>query len=106
MKAIESNNTWTLVTRPPNHKAIGLKWVYMLKKDTKGAVVKYKATLVAKGYVQLQGVDHEEVFAQAAQLETTRLLQAMAAQEDWKVRHMDVHSALLNGDLTEEVYVE
>ena len=43
MKAIESNGTWTLVTRPANQKAIGLKWVYKLKKDTKGAIVKYKA---------------------------------------------------------------
>ena len=30
----------------------------------------------------------------------------LAAQEDWKVHHMDVKSAFLNGDLTEEVYVE
>src|SRR3954470_17464440 len=106
MKAIESNGTWTLVTRPSNHKAIGLKWVYKLKKDTQGAIVKYKARLVAKGYVQRQGVDYEEVFAPVARLETVRLLLTLAAQEDWKVHHMDVKSAFLNGDLTEEVYVE
>ena len=52
MKAIESNNTWSLVTRLPSHKPLGLKWVYKLKKDTKGVVVKHKARLVAKGYVQ------------------------------------------------------
>ena len=33
LKAIESNGTWTLVTRPPNRKPIGLKWVYKLKRD-------------------------------------------------------------------------
>jgi hypothetical protein len=106
LKAIESNGTWTLVTQPPNHKPIGLKWVYKLKKDTQGAVVKHKARLVAKGYVQRQGVDYEEVFAPVARLETVRLLLALAAQGDWKVHHMDVKSAFLNGDLTEEVYVE
>jgi hypothetical protein len=83
-----------------------LKWVYKLKKDTKGAIVKYKARLVAKGYVQRQGVDYEEVFAPVAQLETARLLLALAAQEEWKVHHMDVKSDFLNGDLMEEVYVE
>jgi hypothetical protein len=106
LKAIESNGTWTLVTRRPNHKPIGLKWVYKLKKDTKGAIVKYKARLIAKGYVQRQRVDYEEVFAPVARLETVRLLLALAAQEEWKVHHMDVKSAFLNGDLTEEVYVE
>jgi hypothetical protein len=79
---------------------------YKLKKDTKGVVVKYKARLVAKGYVQRQGVDYEEVFASVARLETVRLLLALAAQEEWKVHHMDFKSAFLNGDLMKEVYVE
>ena len=35
-----------------------------------------------------------------------RVLLALAAQEDWKVHHMDVKSAFLNGDLTEKMYVE
>ena len=64
-------------------KAIGLKWVYKLKKDTKGAIVNHKARLVAKGYVQRQGVDYEEVFAPVAQIETVRVLLALAAQQDW-----------------------
>ena len=88
--------------QPPNQKAIGLKWVYKLKKDTKGAIVKYKARLVAKGYIQRQGVDYEEVFAPVARTEMVRVLLALAAQEDWKVHHMDVKSTFRNGDLKEE----
>ena len=68
--------------------------------------MKYKARLVANGYVQRQGVDYEEVFAPVARIETVRVLLALAAQEDWKVHHMDVKSAFLNGDLKEKVYVE
>jgi hypothetical protein len=68
--------------------------------------VKYKARLVAKGYIQRQGVDYEEVFAPVARLETVRLLLALAAQQEWKVHHMDVKSTFLNGDLTKEVYVK
>jgi len=37
-------------------------------------------------------------------MESVRLL-ALAAQEGWRVHHMDVKSAFLNGDLKEEVYV-
>jgi hypothetical protein len=34
-----------------------------------------------------------------------RLLFALAAQEGWRVHHIDVKSAILNDDLKEEVYV-
>lgn len=78
--------------------------MYKVKKGSQGAVVKHKACLVAKGYVQRQGVDFEEVFAPVVRLESVRLLVALAAQKGWQVHHMDVKSAFLNGDLQEEVY--
>jgi hypothetical protein len=40
-----------------------------------------------------------------ARMESKRLLLALAAQEGWRVHHMDVKSAFLNDDLKEEVYV-
>ena len=40
-----------------------------------------------------------------ARLETVRVLLALAAHHRWEVHHMDVKSAFLNGDLSEEVYV-
>jgi hypothetical protein len=48
----------------------------------------------------------EEVFAPVARMESVRLLMALAAQESWKLHHMDVKSAFLNGELEEEVYVK
>ena len=104
LEAIESNSTWRLATLPPGHRAIGLKWVYKVKKDAHGAVLKHKARLVAKGYVQRHGVDYDEVFAPVARLESVRLLLAVAASAGWDVHHMDVKSAFLNGELEEEVY--
>jgi hypothetical protein len=106
MDSIHQNNTWVLSALPSGHKAIGLKWVFKVKRDPDGNVVKHKAWLVAKGYAQIQGVDCDEVFAPVARLETVRLLLALAAQEEWEVHHMDVKSDFLNGDLMEEVYVQ
>jgi hypothetical protein len=80
--------------------------VYKIKKDVEGNLVKHKARLVAKGYVQEQGVDFEEVFAPVARMESVRLLMALAAQESWKLHHIDVKSTFLNGELEEEVYVK
>jgi hypothetical protein len=62
--------------------------------------------LVAKGYVQRQGVDFREVFAPVARMESVRLLIAFAAHHGWPIHHMDVKTAFLNGELLEEVYVE
>lgn len=103
--AIEENATWELVDLPPGHRPIGLKWVFKLKKDAAGNIVKRKARLVTKGYVQRQGVDFEEVFAPVARLESVRLIISLAAHEGWSVHHMDVKSAFLNGELKEKVYV-
>ena len=105
MQSIDDNRTWELTELPPGHRAIGLKWVYKLKKDAHGAVVKRKARLVAKGYVQVQGVDFEDVFAPVARMDSVRVLIALAAHQAWPVHHMDVKSTFLNGDLLEEVYV-
>jgi hypothetical protein len=62
-------------------------------------IVKHKARFIAKGYVQQAGIDFDEVFAPVARLDSVRFLLALAAQEGWKVHHMDVKSAFLNGDL-------
>lgn len=102
---IEENKTWQLCTLPARHKAIGLKWVFKVKRDPAGNIVKHKARLVAKGYAQREGVDFDDVFAPVARMETVRVLLALAAHSQWEVHHMDVKSAFLNGELKEEVYV-
>ena len=79
MTSITENQTWSLEDMPPGHRAIGLKWVIKLKRNEKEEVVKHKACLVAKGYVQKQGVDFEEVFASVARLESVRFLLAIEA---------------------------
>ncbi|KAJ7962054.1 Retrovirus-related Pol polyprotein from transposon TNT 1-94 [Quillaja saponaria] len=104
--AIEKNDTWELANLPKDHKAIGVKWVYKVKKNAKGEVEKYKARLVAKGYAQKQGINYEEVFAPVARLETIRLLISFAAHKHWKIYQLDVKSAFLHGFLEEEVYID
>lgn len=67
--------------------------------------MKYKARIVARGFVQKNGIAFEEVFAPVTRLETVRLLLDLSAKNGCKVHHLDVKSAFLNGDLFEEVYV-
>jgi hypothetical protein len=84
---------------------ITLKWVFKMKRDEVGVIVKHKACLVARGFMQRKGIDFDDTFTPVARMESVRLLFALAAQEGWRVHHMDVKSVFLNGDLNEEVYV-
>ena len=106
MTSIEENKTWALVDLPLGHRPIGLKWVYKLKRDEQGVVIKHKARIIAKGYIQQSEIDYDKVFAPVARMESVRMLLAVAAQRRWLVHHMDVKSAFLNGELKEEVYVQ
>lgn len=80
--AIERNGTWKLTELPKGQKVIGLKWIFKLKKDANGEIVKHKAKLVAKGYAQEKGVDFDEIFAPVTRLETVRLLLALVAKNE------------------------
>ena len=106
LSMIEKNKTWELVDRPPNRKIIGVRWVFRTKLSPDGSIIKFKARLVVKGYAQVFGVDYSETFAPVVRLDTVRLLFALAAQRSWKVYHLDVKFAFLNGDLQEEIFVE
>ena len=60
---------------------------------------------MTKEYVQEEGVDFKEVFISIAKMESIRLLIALAAQESWKVHHIDVNSVFLNCKIEGDVYV-
>jgi hypothetical protein len=51
MDAVEKNRTWELADLPRGHRAITLKWVFKLKRDEAGTIVKHKARLVARCFV-------------------------------------------------------
>ncbi|GJR22743.1 retrovirus-related pol polyprotein from transposon TNT 1-94 [Tanacetum coccineum] len=84
---------------------IALKWIYKVKLDEYGDVLKNKARLVVKGFRQEEGLDFEESFAPVARLEAIRIFIANAASKNMTVYQMDVKTAFLNGELKEEVYV-
>jgi hypothetical protein len=51
MDAVEKNRTWELADLPRGHSAMTLKWVFKLKRDETGAIIKHEACLVARGFV-------------------------------------------------------
>jgi len=74
--------------------------------DESGNVVKNKAKLVAQGYIQIEGIDFEKIFAPVARLEAIRITLAFASFKYFKLFQMDVKSTFLNSFIEEKVYVE
>ena len=106
IETLENRGTWEIVDRPANKPVVSSKWVYRMKLNEAGEIVRYKARLVARGFSQTYGVDYTETFAPVTRLETLRMMFALAVENDWEIRQVDVKNAYLYGDLEEEIYME
>ena len=92
--------------RPSNANVVGVRWVYDVKVDELGNVLRYKARLVAQGFAQKEGIDYNETFAPTMHIKSARMLLAIAARDKVRVRQYDVSTAFLHADLAETVYVK
>ncbi|GJU26321.1 high-affinity nitrate transporter 2.1-like protein [Tanacetum coccineum] len=69
LNEFECLEVWELVPRPNKVMVITLKWIYKVKLDELGGILKNKARLVARGYRQEEGIDFKESFAPVARLD-------------------------------------
>lgn len=89
----------------PKKRSIIVKWMFKTNLKPYGFIDKHRARLVAKGFLQQEGLDYDEVFALVAIMETMRLIISIASWKNWKLWKLDVKSAFINGPLDEEVFV-
>ena len=87
-------------------KIIGSKWVFKRKINKQGIVERFKARLCAKGFSQIEGLDYNETYAPVMRYKSLRIILALAAIKDMEIKQMDVETAFLNADISEEVYME
>jgi hypothetical protein len=105
---LKNAGTWEVVDAPDGINIVGSKWVFRVKKDAAGKIVRYKARLVAQGFSQVPGVDYFDTFAPVARLSSIRAVLAIAAIEDFEIHQIDIKGAYLNGILTpnEVIYMK
>nr|GEY44418.1 retrovirus-related Pol polyprotein from transposon TNT 1-94 [Tanacetum cinerariifolium] len=90
LNEFERLEVWKLVPRLDKVMVITLKWIYKVKLDKRGGILKNKARLVARGYRQEEGIDFEESFAPVARLEAIRIFLAYAAHKNMVIYQMDL----------------
>ena len=81
MDALTDNGIWDLVRLPTGKKAIGCRWVFIVKVNLDGFIAWLKARLVAKGYAY--GVDYFYTFSPVAKMTSARLFISLAASYNW-----------------------
>jgi hypothetical protein len=100
-----ANKTWTYCNLPSDVSPITAKWIFKTKYGPNAKPIKLKVRLVARGFLQLEGIDFDEVFALVAKWNSIRLVIAMAASEGWDLLHLDVKIAFLHSELNEPDYM-
>ena len=106
LDALSKNHTWDLVILPLGKFMVGCKWIYKIKTRFDGSIERYKTRLVAKGFTQEYEIDYEETFTPVARISFVHALLTVAAASKRDLFQMDVKNAFLNGDLSEEVYMQ
>ena len=105
MHSLLKNDTYELVELPKGRKALRNKWVFKLKKDSDGKLLKYKARLVVKGFGQKKGINFDEIFSPVVKMSSIRVVLGLTASLDLELEQLDVKTAFLHGDLNEEIYM-
>ena len=82
------------------------RWVFAVKVNLDGLVVRLKARLVAKGYAHTHDVDYFDTFSPVAKMTYVQLFISLSATHNWDLHQLDIKNAFLYGDLQEEVYIE
>lgn len=103
--SLMENETWSLVDSPQNRKVISGQWVFKLKKDREGKILKYRARWVVHGNKQQEGLDYVNTFATVVKPVSYKALFGIGVKRGLTIRHMDVVTAFLYGFLDEAIYI-
>lgn len=80
--------------------------IYKIKYQPNGEIERYKARLVANGFIQKEGFHFYETFALVAKMTTIRIITTLATMKCWNLYQLDVNNAFLHDDLHEEVFLK
>lgn len=106
LRAHLKNDTWKIVPLKKDSNVIGSKMILKCKYKPSGELERRKARLVARGFAQRPGLDFTETYAPVTKLSSIRLLLALSVEEDLHINQLDVSTAFLNGEISEEIFME
>lgn len=80
------NNTWKIKKKKSfNRKSINSKSNFKIKTKANGTIEKYEVKIIARGFIQVQGIDYIETFSYVIKLNSIKVLLASIAQHNLKI---------------------
>lgn len=103
---MQKRKVWQLKPLPKNAKPIGCRWVFTVKRDEKGDIVRYKARLVAQGFKQVKGETYDETFSPVVNFGIIRFFfTLLVVKEGWSHIQCDIKCAYLYAPLNETIFM-
>lgn len=103
---MQERKVWELVEKPKKDNILGCRWVFTIKRDEFGKIVRYKARLVAQGYKQIKGETYDETYSPVVNFSVIRFFFALlVCYLGWHHQQYDVRCAYLYAPLSEQIYM-
>ena len=107
LAALKLNNTWSVVKLPKGANVVSSKWVFKVKLNEEGKISKYKCRLVARGFLQKEGIDYDasQTYAPVIRFKSLKILLSLANSLNLIVEQADVITAFLHAPINETLYL-
>lgn len=103
---MHKRQVWELVNKPKDNNILGCRWVYTIKRDEFGKIVRYKSRLVAQGYKQVKGETYDETYSPVVNFSVIRFFfSLLVCYLGWHHQQYDVKCAYLYAPLDEQIFM-
>ncbi|GBM45482.1 Retrovirus-related Pol polyprotein from transposon TNT 1-94 [Araneus ventricosus] len=107
LNVMQERKAWHLVDLPPNIDPIGCRWVFALKKNETGEVVRCKARLVGQGFKQIKGISYDDNFSPVVNFSLIGFFFAvLVVGQNWVHIQCDIKCVYLCAPLKEDVFMK
>ena len=101
------HGTWEIIDKPTDRVIDPLpsNWVYKLKVNQQGEIIKWKARMVMRGDMQYQS-EYSDVYSPTGRIASARTLIALATQQRMYLYACDVEAAFVSADIDTEIFID
>lgn len=104
LQSLIGHGTWTPrpideLTAEQRGRIIGTRFVFAVKRDATGRILRYKARFVARGFTQTEGLDYQQSSSPVPTLASVRTALAVTSANNLSLRSVDVSTAFLHAEI-------